>query len=83
SWIDKGVQCGLAMMGPNDGAFFNSVGGNVVAQETGMGDNPPLSELIGHVKVNLQDYDEGRLDKHCLLSHKFINTMSQVSTVIQ
>ena len=28
-----------------------------------MGDNPSLSELIGPVKVMLQAYDEGRLDK--------------------
>ena len=45
-----------------------------------MGDNPSLSELIGPVKVMLQAYDEGRLDRLYVVSNKFINTMSQVPT---
>ncbi|WP_181948689.1 F0F1 ATP synthase subunit gamma, partial [Klebsiella pneumoniae] len=45
TWTDKGVQCDLAMIGSKGVSFFNSVGGNVVAQVTGMGDNPSLSEL--------------------------------------
>lgn len=53
TWTDKGVQCDLAMIGSKGVSFFNSVGGNVVAQVTGMGDNPSLSELIGPVKVML------------------------------
>ena len=83
TWTDKGVQCDLAMIGSKGVSFFNSVGGNVVAQVTGMGDNPSLSELIGPVKVMLQAYDEGRLDKLYIVSNKFINTMSQVPTISQ
>ncbi|EJM1616352.1 F0F1 ATP synthase subunit gamma, partial [Shigella sonnei] len=83
TWTDKSVQCDLAMIGSKGVSFFNSVGGNVVAQVTGMGDNPSLSELIGPVKVMLQAYDEGRLDKLYIVSNKFINTMSQVPTISQ
>ncbi|MBZ6860567.1 F0F1 ATP synthase subunit gamma [Klebsiella michiganensis] len=83
AWSDKGVQCELAMFGSKGVSFFNSVSGNVVAQVTGMGDNPSLSELIGPVKVMLQAYDEGRLDKLYIVSNKFINTMSQVPTITQ
>ncbi len=83
AWSDKGVQCDLAMIGSKGVSFFNAVGGNVVAQVTGMGDNPSLSELIGPVKVMLQAYDEGRLDKLYVVSNKFINTMSQVPTITQ
>jgi len=83
AWSDKGVQSELAMIGSKGVSFFNSVGGNVVAQVTGMGDNPSLSELIGPVKVMLQAYDEGRLDKLYIVSNKFINTMSQSPTITQ
>ena len=82
-WSDKGVQCDLALIGSKGVSFFNSVGGNIVAQVTGMGDNPSLSELIGPVKVMLQAYDEGRLDRLYVVSNKFINTMSQVPTLTQ
>ena len=47
TWTDKGVQCDLAMIGSKGVSFFNSVGGNVVARVTGMGDNPSLSGQIG------------------------------------
>lgn len=82
AWSDKGVQCDLAMIGSKGVSFFNAVGGNVVAQVTGMGITS-LSELIGPVKVMLQAYDEGRLDKLYVVSNKFINTMSQVPTITQ
>ncbi|MGL9759822.1 MAG: F0F1 ATP synthase subunit gamma [Symbiopectobacterium sp.] len=83
AWSDKGVQSDLAMIGSKGVSFFGSVGGNVVAHVTGMGDNPSLSELIGPVKVMLQAYDEGRLDKLYIVSNKFINTMSQEPQVVQ
>lgn len=41
AWSDKGVQCDLAMIGSKGVSFFNSVGGNVVAQVTGMGITHP------------------------------------------
>ncbi|WP_202215182.1 F0F1 ATP synthase subunit gamma, partial [Klebsiella pneumoniae] len=50
-WSDKGVQTDLALIGSKATSFFSSVGGNVVAQVTGMGDDPSLADLIGSVKV--------------------------------
>src|SRR5476649_2278291 len=67
-WSEKGVEVDLALIGSKAASFFSSVGANVVAQVTGMGDNPSLSELIGPVKVMLQAFDEGRLDKLCVLA---------------
>lgn len=82
-WNGKGVETELALIGSKAVSFFNSVGSKVVAQVTGMGDNPTLSELIGPVKVMLQAYDEGRLDKLYIVSNKFVNTMSQVPQILQ
>lgn len=83
SWNEKSVESELALIGSKAVSFFNSVGSKVVAQVTGMGDNPSLSELIGPVKVMLQAYDEGRLDKLYIVSNKFVNTMSQVPQILQ
>ncbi|MGL5389035.1 MAG: F0F1 ATP synthase subunit gamma [Enterobacterales bacterium] len=82
-WSEKGVEADLALIGSKAASFFGSVGGNVVAQVTGMGDNPSLSDLIGPVKVMLQAYDEGRLDKLYIVSNKFVNTMSQEPQLLQ
>ncbi|MGP1953456.1 MAG: ATP synthase F1 subunit gamma, partial [Arsenophonus sp. NC-QC1-MAG3] len=83
SWTDKGVQIDLALIGSKSVSFFNSVGGNIVAQVTGMEDNPSLSNLIGPVKIMLEAYDKGRLDKLLVVTNKFINTIIQVPITIQ
>ncbi|WON76921.1 F0F1 ATP synthase subunit gamma [Serratia sp. UGAL515B_01] len=82
-WTEKNVQVDLALIGSKATSFFGSVGGNVVAQVTGMGDNPSLSDLIGPVKVMLKAFDEGRLDKLYIVNNKFINTMSQEPQILQ
>ncbi|CAJ0990724.1 F0F1 ATP synthase subunit gamma [Pantoea sp. Nvir] len=82
-WSDKAVKSDLAIIGSKGLAFFGSVGGNILAQVTGIGDKPSLSELIGLVKVMLQAYDEGRINKFYLVSNKFNNTLSQIPTITQ
>ncbi|MCD1125708.1 F0F1 ATP synthase subunit gamma [Jinshanibacter sp. LJY008] len=82
-WNDKGVNVDLALIGSKGASFFSSVGGNIVAQVTGMGDSPSVSELIGPVKVMLQAYDEGRLDRLYVANNKFVNTMSQSPEIRQ
>lgn len=81
-WSDKKVECELAIIGSKGVAFFNSIGANIVAQVTGMGDNPSLSELIGPVNVMLRAFDEGRLDKIYIATNKFVNTMSQEPLIV-
>ncbi|MGK2888402.1 MAG: F0F1 ATP synthase subunit gamma [Candidatus Malihini olakiniferum] len=83
AWSYKGIQSDMAMIGSKGVSFFGSVGGNVVAQVTGIGDSLSLSQLIGTVKVMLQAYDEDRLDKLYIVSNKFINIMSQEPQVVQ
>ncbi|MEY0939491.1 F0F1 ATP synthase subunit gamma [Proteus mirabilis] len=82
-WSDKGVEVDLALVGSKAVSFFASVGGNVVGQVTGMGDDPQLSDLIGPVNIMLQAYDEGRLDKLYVVANKFINTMAQEPKILQ
>ncbi|WP_413494744.1 F0F1 ATP synthase subunit gamma [Morganella psychrotolerans] len=82
-WADKGVQTDLALIGSKAASFFSAVGGNVVAQVNGMGDEPSLADLIGSVKIMLQAYDEGRLDKLYIVTNRFVNTMSQAPIIVQ
>ncbi|BEU05382.1 ATP synthase gamma chain [Agarivorans sp. OAG1] len=82
-WKDKGVETDLAVIGGKATAFFNSHGGNVVAQNSGLGDHPTVEELIGTVKVMLEAYDEGKLDRIYVVYNKFVNTMVQEPTIDQ
>ena len=48
-----------------------------------MGDAPSIGDLIGSVKVMLQAYDNGEIDRLYLVYNKFVNTMVQTPTVDQ
>ncbi|MGF1739226.1 MULTISPECIES: F0F1 ATP synthase subunit gamma [Photobacterium] len=82
-WNEKGADIDLALVGAKATGFFNSYGGNVLAQVSGLGDNPSVDELIGTVGVMLKKYDEGQLDRLYLVYNKFVNTMVQEPVIDQ
>lgn len=82
-WHDEGVEVDICALGNKAVSFFNSYGGNVVAAVKDMGDEPTLSGLIGSVKVVLDAFNAGELDKVYLASNDFINTMTQEPKVRQ
>jgi len=56
---------------------LSRVGADVVTQEIGLGDKPELDRLIGAIKVQLDDYIEGKVDAVYLATTRFVNTMRQ------
>ncbi|MFT6270568.1 MAG: F-type H+-transporting ATPase subunit gamma [Alphaproteobacteria bacterium] len=78
---EKGLY--FAALGAKAVNFFSRFGGNVMAAESGLGDKPKLSTVIGTVKVMLDAYENGELDKIYLVNNRFINTMSQEPVVSQ
>lgn len=82
-WHDKGVEADLGLIGNKAGPFFRSVGGNIKAVLNDVGEDPDLSDLIGGVKVMLDAYEAGEIDRLFLASNDFINTMTQKPTVRQ
>lgn len=80
---DKKIEIDLALVGQKGVSFFKAVGGKVVAATTKLGDAPEIKDLIGAVKVMLDAYDDGKIDRLYLASNKFVNTMTQLPTVAQ
>lgn len=76
-WTDQEVEIDLCLIGAKAGAFFNSYGGNVVASVRDLGEEPSVADLIGSVKVMLDAYAEGKIDKLYLVGNDFVNTMTQ------
>ncbi len=76
-WKGKGAELDLALIGNKAISFFRSVGGNVVATRAGIGDQPSVEDLIGSVKVMLDAFDKGRIDRLYLVYNEFVNTMTQ------
>ncbi|MGE4408290.1 F0F1 ATP synthase subunit gamma [Pseudomonas sp.] len=82
-WHDQKVEADLCVIGNKGASFFRSFGGNVVAAIGNLGEEPSINDLIGSVKVMLDGFHEGRIDRLYLVSNKFINTMTQKPTVDQ
>lgn len=76
-WQDKDIEVTFAALGSKACGFFSRFGGEVLAAESGLGDNPSVSDLIGLVKVMLTAYDEGKIDRLFLVYNNFVNTMAQ------
>ncbi len=83
AWHDKGVEIDLSTIGKKATAFFSRFSANIVSQADHMGDQPSNEELIGTVKVMLDAYDEGSIDRLYLVSNEFVNTMTQTPTIQQ
>lgn len=80
---DQDVEIDLCVIGTKGAAFFNSFGGNIVAAISHIGEEPSINDLIGSVKVMLDAYMDGRVDRLFIVSNKFVNTMVQQPNVDQ
>jgi F-type H+-transporting ATPase subunit gamma len=76
-WHGDGIETDLTLIGKKSNAFFKRLGGNVVATAAQLGDEPSIVQLIGVVKVMLDAFMEGRIDRLFLVNNKFVNTMTQ------
>lgn len=82
-WRDKGVEVDMVIVGAKARAFFKRMGGRVLAEQSGLGDQPHLDQLIGLIKVATDGFRAGEVDRVFLVGNKFVNTMTQKPEVQQ
>jgi F-type H+-transporting ATPase subunit gamma len=76
-WQPKGVQVSLCLIGSKSTAFFRRLPNPILASTSGLGDYPHIKDLLGTIKVMLDAYKEGKIDRLYLASSRFVNTMTQ------
>lgn len=82
-WREEGAEISLCCVGQKGSSFLSRIGGKIISQLTQYGDQPGISDLIGSVKVMLDAYDNGEIDRLFLVSNDFVNTMTQAPRVDQ
>ncbi|MEX0942899.1 MAG: F0F1 ATP synthase subunit gamma [Pseudomonadales bacterium] len=82
-WREEEIEVELCLIGNKGAQFFKSYGGNVVAASSHQSEEPAMSDLIGSIKVMLDAFEEGRVDKVYLANNVFVNTMTQQPTITQ
>jgi len=80
---EAGAEIDICAVGSKGAAFFNNYGGNVVAAIRGMGDKPAVEDVVGGVKVMLDGFADGKIDKLFLVTNEFVNTMTQRPVIEQ
>jgi len=83
SWKQQGAGIELCAIGAKATAFFNSYGGKVVASMRGIGEAPQVEDVIGAVKVMLDKFANGEIDRLFVVGNTFVNTMTQTPVVAQ
>ena len=83
AWKEKGVDADFATLGSKAAGFFQRFGGQVLAKKAGLGDKPSVQDVIGPVKVMLDAFSEGKIDRLFLVYNNFVNTMKQEPIVDQ
>ena len=82
-WQGKGAKVNLCLLGSKGVAFFRRLGTPILASATGLGDKPHVRQLLGSVKVMLDAYRDGSIDRLFIVNAEFVNTMTQKPTVTQ
>ena len=82
-WQGEKIAVDLALIGAKAVAFFRRMGGNVVGTATHLGDKPQINDLIGSIKIMLDSYSDGKIDRLYLMHNEFVNSMTQRPEVVQ
>jgi len=82
-WQEQGAEIDVVTIGRKAQAFFARIGANMTGQVDGLGDSPEMAKIVGTIKIMLDAYDEGNLDRLFLVENEFVNTMTQSPRVTQ
>ncbi len=76
-WDAEGIEVDLILIGAKAIQFFRRLGGNVVGTASHLGDRPSVNDLIGTIKIMLDSYSDGTIDKLVIAHNEFVSAMSQ------
>ena len=82
-WQGKGAKLNFCLLGTKSVGFFRRLGVPILASMTGIGDRPHVKDLLGSVKVMLDAYRDGTIDRLFIVNAEFVNTMTQKPAVTQ
>jgi F-type H+-transporting ATPase subunit gamma len=79
----SGTTIEATAIGSKGLGFLNRLRAKVVSNVVQLGDTPHLEKLIGAIKVQLDQYSEGKLSAVYLAYTRFVNTMKQEPVIEQ
>ncbi len=80
-WKEKDVAPSLVVLGRKAAQYFNRIDVPIAGAAQGLGESPRIEDLIGIIKVMLDEYRKGELDRLYVVYNDFVNTMVQQVTI--
>ena len=82
-WNEKNVEVDIVAIGTKANVFFRRLKVNLVGSASHLGEKPKIEQLIGVIKIMLDSYSAGSIDRLTLAYNDFVNTMTQKPTLDQ
>ncbi|MFC6839564.1 F0F1 ATP synthase subunit gamma [Xanthomonas theicola] len=82
-WQDKGAGIDVVTIGQKASVFFRRLKVDMVGSVGHLGDVPRVEQLVGVIKVMLDAFTEGKVDRVYLVYNRFVNTMTQKASFDQ
>ncbi|MES9900498.1 MAG: F0F1 ATP synthase subunit gamma [Sedimenticola sp.] len=79
----EGIEVDFCTIGSKALGHFRRFGGRVISQASHLGDAVHIDNLIGPIKVMLDAFENGDLDRIYVVYNNFVNTMTQDPTIDQ
>ncbi len=76
-WQQQGVEVDVVTIGQKATVFFRRIRVDMLASVTHLGDTPHVDQLVGVIKVMLDAYSSGKVDRVFMVYNDFVNTMTQ------
>lgn len=82
-WQQQGVEVSLVALGKKAMSYFKNVKVEMLAAASDFGETPQIEDLIGSIKIMLEEYIERKVDRVYLVHNEFVNTMVQKPVIEQ
>jgi len=80
----QSAEINVCLIGSKAVQFFRRINNaKTLGTVTNLGDKPHVADLIGNVKVMLDLYKDGKLDRLFVVNNVFVNSMTQKPTITQ
>jgi F-type H+-transporting ATPase subunit gamma len=76
-WQEQGVEVDVVTIGQKASVYFRRIKVGMLGTVTHLGDQPRVEQLVGVIKVMLDAYGKGEVDRVFLAYNDFVNTMTQ------
>ena len=73
----QGVGYRVAAIGRKGLPVLNRLGADIMAEKSELGDTPEVSQITGAVKVVMDAFTSGEVDRVYMVYNQFVNTMTQ------